>query len=84
MASAALLREGEAFKSHKSLISAFHRIFVKAGRIAPAYGRTLNQLFELRGIGDYGDTQHINGEEAEYAVNIAGEFIAAVRELWVG
>jgi len=79
IASAALLWKGETFKTHSSVLSGFHRIYVKSGHIDVRHGKALNQLFELRGIGDYGEAQHVSSSEAEYAVQIAGAFVRAVR-----
>ena len=80
-ATAALLQEQETFKTHSSVLSAFHRVFVKSGRIPAEHGKHLNQLFELRGIGDYGETDHNTDAEARAAVRMSEGFIAAVKEM---
>ncbi|MBI4619804.1 MAG: hypothetical protein HY739_06555 [Desulfobacterales bacterium] len=45
------------------------------------YGKELNWLFELRGIGDYGVTSHVSSEDSEQAVKIEEEFLAIVKRL---
>lgn len=45
------------------------------------FGKNLNWLFELRGIGDYGVTTHVPQEDAEQAINAAEEFLQAIKRL---
>lgn len=80
-ATAALLREGLDFGKHSGVIAAVHQRFVKTGRLEKSHGRSLNWLFELRSIGDCGETQHVPREEAERALAAAADFAAAVRKL---
>ncbi len=80
-ATAAILQEGEPSKTHSSTLAAFHRVYVRTGRIGSEHGKALNQLFELRAIGDYGELQHVTGEEADYAVTVAEHFVTAVRSV---
>ena len=78
---AALLYEQESFKTHSSVISAFHRVFVKTSRVNIEHGKRLNHLFELRGIGDYGEMHHVPQREAERAVEDAATLIETVHNL---
>src|SRR5690606_7326135 len=80
-ATAALLHEGEAFKSHSGVVGAFHRVFVRTGRLDAEHGKALNRLFELRGIGDYGELLHVPEGEATQAIQDAEGIIAQVRSL---
>jgi uncharacterized protein (UPF0332 family) len=80
-ATAALLREGLDFGKHSRVIAAVHRRFVKPGRLGKRFGRDLNWLFELRGIGDYGETQRVPPEEAEKAIETAEQFLKAIDAL---
>ena len=41
----------------------------------------MNWLFELRDIGDYGVTLHIQKQEAENAIEVAEAFLQAVNNL---
>lgn len=80
-ATAVLLREGLDFGKHSGVIAAVHQRLVKPGRVDKSLGRSLNWLFELRGVGDYGETQHVPHEEAEKAIESATRFVAAMQGL---
>lgn len=80
-ATAALLGEGLDFGKHSGVIAAVHQRLVKTGRVDKSLGRALNWLFELRSVGDYGETQHVPDEEAEKAIESAAQFVAAMRGL---
>ena len=80
-ATAVLLREGLDFGKHSGVIAAVHQRLVKTGRIDKSLGRALNWLFELRSVGDYGETQHVPAGEAEKALECATQFIEAMRVL---
>ena len=41
----------------------------------------LNWLFEMRNIGDYGGTVHVEQAQAERAILAAEKFLSAVRNL---
>jgi len=55
-ASAVLLAEGTEVSKHSAVIAFIHQRFVKTGRLSKEQGKTLNWLFELRSVGDYGGT----------------------------
>jgi len=80
-ATAALLREGLDFGKHSGVIAAVHRVFVKSGRLDRRFGRALNWLFELRSVGDYGETEHVPHEQAEEAIEVAEQFVYELRHL---
>jgi len=80
-ATAALLAEGIEFSKHTGVISFIHKQFVRSGRLSKEQGKTLNWLFELRGIGDYGGMVHVAPEQVEAAIQSAEEFVAAIRSL---
>jgi len=44
-------------------------------------GKFLGWLFELRGIGDYGETLHVPREKARTAIENAAQFVEAVSRL---
>jgi len=78
---ALLLSRGSTFRKHSGVITSIHREFVKTGQLDVAQGKTLNWLFELRGVGDYGMMLHVSREEAEKAIAAAEEFLSAVLPL---
>lgn len=80
-ASALLLQEGMRFRKHRGVLNALQERFVKTGRLSEAQGKTLLRLFELRTIGDYGFTRHVEEEDARQAVIWAEEFIEEIRNL---
>lgn len=80
-ASAALLNEGIDLSKHSAVISFVHQKFVKTGRLSKEQGKTLNWLFELRSVGDYGGTAHVAQADVEKAIQAADEFIVAINSL---
>ena len=66
---------------HAEEIAANHQRFVKTGKLDKELGKTLNWLFELRGIGDYGVTEHVSQQEAERAIQGAKDFLDAIKSL---
>ncbi len=80
-ASALLLKENIDTSKHSGVIASIHRLFVKAGRLNKEQGKNLNWLFELRGVGDYGVSEHVSSGEAYRAVKVAEEFLASARKI---
>ena len=72
-ATALLLKEGLQFKKHSGVIAAIHQHFVKTEKIEKKFGKSLNWLFELRSVGDYGVTIHVPENEAQKAIVEAGK-----------
>lgn len=69
-----------AVKTHSGLISAFSLHLVKPGKIAVDLGKAFNRVGEIRMIADYsGD--HVTQDNAEWAIDQASEFVAAVASL---
>ena len=77
---ALLISEGVEFRRHSGVIAAVHQRFVKTGRLDQVLGRDLNWLFELRGVGDYGETRHVPAEDAEAAIAAAAGFVRAIKD----
>ena len=77
-ATAALLSQGVEFGKHGQVIGAIQRFFVKEGRLSAKQGKDLVWLFELRMLGDYGETRRVTSEEAARALNSAREFVEAI------
>jgi uncharacterized protein (UPF0332 family) len=80
-ATAVLLKEGLEFSRHSAVVATIHQRYVKTGKLSIEQGRTLNWLFELRSVGDYGGTAHVSRQQAEQAVQAAEEFLLAARPL---
>jgi len=77
-ASALLLHDGLGFSKHSAVIAHIHRNYVKEGRLSREMGKALNNLFDLRGVGDYGGAAHVTFEKAHDAVEKAKTFVAAI------
>ena len=77
-ASALLLKENIDTSKHSGVIASIHRLFVKEGKLDEEQGRNLQWLFDLRGIGDYGVSEHVSSGEAYKAVKVAEEFLLTV------
>ena len=80
-ATALLLHEGLEFRKHSSVIASIHQWFIKTGKLDEEQGKTLNWLFELRSVGDYGGAVHVPHQEAEQAIEAAEKFLGAIRSL---
>ena len=76
-ACALLLSKGKEFSKHTGVQAAIHKDFVRTGLLAEEHGRAFGRLFDLRGIGDYGETQHVAESEARQAVLSARMFVEA-------
>ena len=80
-ASAALLSQGREYQKHSGVIAAVHKFLVKTGKLDKEHGKNLNWLFELRSVGDNGDTRHVPREEAGKAIDAARSFVEAMKAL---
>lgn len=80
-ATALLLNEEQEFSKHSGVIAAIHRQFIRTEKLPKEFGRIINWLFELRSIGDYGETQRVPPEEADAAIQAASQFLDAVKTL---
>ncbi len=80
-ASALLLNEGLDTSKHSGVIALVHQHFVKSGKLSKEQGRNLNWLFELRSVGDYGVSLHVDQGDARRAVDTAKAFLDAVKKL---
>jgi uncharacterized protein (UPF0332 family) len=80
-ATALLLHEGLELNKHSAVIASIHQRFVKTGKLDIERGKTLNWLFELRGVGDYGGTAHVSREEVDQAIEAARQFLEAIKSL---
>ncbi|MFN0084922.1 MAG: HEPN domain-containing protein [Blastocatellia bacterium] len=78
---ALLMREGLELGKHSGVIATIHQRFVKTGKIDKEMGKTLNWLFELRGVGDYGVTEHVSQQGAEQAIQSAHQYLVEIKLL---
>jgi uncharacterized protein (UPF0332 family) len=80
-ASALLLKEDIDTSKHSGVIASIHRLFVKEGKLDREQGRNLQWLFDLRGVGDYGVSEHVSAGEAYKAVKVAEDFLEAALKI---
>ncbi len=80
-ASALLLKNGTDTNKHSGVIALIHQLFVKTGRLDKEHGKNLNWLFELRGIGDYGMSEHVSAGEAYKSIKVAEDFLKAALKI---
>jgi len=67
-------------KTHHRLIAEFGKKIVLGGQIDATIGRALNRVQDIRLLADY-DAEHPSREDAQWAVEQAEAFVAAVRSL---
>lgn len=79
-AEAALLKKKMTFTSHKAVISAFGRYFVKTGIFEKRLGRDLNIVFDERQLGDYESNFSISEDNARHTLESARGFVDEVAE----
>jgi len=80
-ATAILLREELELSKHSAVIASIHQRFVKTGKLSREHGKSLNWLFEVRNVGDYGGTEHVSRAQVEQAIQAAEEFLSAIKAL---
>lgn len=80
-ASALLLKENIDTSKHSGVIAAIHRLFVKEGKLDKEQGRNLQWLFDLRGVGDYGVSEHVSSGEAYKAIKVSEEFLESALKI---
>jgi uncharacterized protein (UPF0332 family) len=80
-ASALLLKEDIDTTKHSGVIASIHRLFVKEGKLDREQGRNLQWLFDLRGVGDYGVSEHVSAGEALKSVKVAEEFLKSALKI---
>lgn len=83
-ATAVLLCEELEFSKHSGVIASIHQRLVKTGKLDKKFGKDLNWLFELRGVGDYGVTIHVSRQNAEKAIVVAEGFLRVIESLIQG
>lgn len=74
-ASAVLMADGKTFRKHGGLLAAVHRDLVRPGAVPVETGRWLTWLYEIRAVGDYGETIHVGEKEARTALERAEQLL---------
>jgi uncharacterized protein (UPF0332 family) len=77
---ALLLTKNLAYSSHKAIISAFGKEFIKTKTLPHHLHNNLRNAFRLRQAGDYGISVSISEKEANVLINQAKEFISAISQ----
>lgn len=79
MAEAALLTRNLSSSSHRGVISLFGQHFVKTGIFDRLLGKTLNDAYDKRLIGDYGIGMAVTQNEAQRLLEAARDFVEKVK-----
>lgn len=74
-AQAALLSENNRLPEQMGIRSAFVQQFVDNGRLPDRAGQVLNEIYELKEVGDYSSTYAVDQEDAERALQEAEAFV---------
>jgi uncharacterized protein (UPF0332 family) len=77
---AILLTKGLSFSSHKGVISAFGKYFVKTGIFPKEMGKDLTKAFEKRQLADYEYTSVMSEEDAKDLLEKGKKFIENIVE----
>ncbi len=77
-AEAALLLKGLSFSSHKGVLTAFGKHFIKTGLIPKELGRELNRAYQKRQLSDYEFSFVITRKEAEEILRSAQKFVQEI------
>ena len=80
-ASALLTSKNLPFSKHSSVISGIHKEFIKTGLLSTDLGKKLGLLFEIRSVGDYGESVHVAQDIAHDAADMAKEFVEVAKRL---
>ena len=80
VAEALLLTKGEFYKTHKGVIAAFGKAFIKTGVFPVGFQKLLNDAFRVRMKADYETYFEISGDEVRALVREAVDFLAAAEE----
>jgi uncharacterized protein (UPF0332 family) len=79
--SAALLERQIKFKKHSGVRSAFHREFVKSGKLDTDWGTFYDSLFEQRQEGDYFPLIEFNRSEVQAQLHKCQNLLSLIRPM---
>jgi uncharacterized protein (UPF0332 family) len=80
LAEATLLTKNLKASSHKGVITLFSKHFIKTGVFKKDLGKSLNDAYDKRQIGDYGVGFTISREEAEEVLEKAKNFVKKTKD----
>ena len=80
MAEAVLLTKGLTSSSHKGVISLFGEHFIKTGIFDREVGKSLNDAYDKRLVGDYGIGFIVTEEEARDLLKTAWKFVQNLKD----
>jgi uncharacterized protein (UPF0332 family) len=80
MAEAVLLTKGISASSHKGVISLFGEHFVKTGFFKRNLGKSLNDAYDKRLVGDYGVGFTVTEDETKNLLETAKDFIRKLKK----
>ncbi len=75
---ALFLAQDRSFSSHKAVISAFGREFIKPQIFPPEYHQYILDAFDLRNLGDYGTIHSINKTQAQKLIEHAKKMVNVI------
>lgn len=78
--SALALSQGASFRKHSSLLTYFHKNFIKAGILDRAHGRTVQKAADDRTDADYSDFVEFTTEQITLRLKECRAFIIAAKE----
>lgn len=81
VAEALLLTQGLSFSSHKAVIGAFGRYFVKTGKVRQDLHSSLIEVFEKRQFGDYESQVYTDQETAIEVLTKAKVFVEQIKKV---
>jgi uncharacterized protein len=79
--SAVLLERQQSFRKHSGVRAAFHREFIRTGRLDTKWGQLYDQLFEDRQEGDYVVFVSFETEYVQLQFAQCSEFLDALGNL---
>jgi len=79
-AEAILLTKDLSFSSHKAIISAFGKEYVKSGLLPQSLHQYLRNAYNLRQMGDYGFIGAVSENKAKVLIEQTKNFIDSVEE----
>lgn len=79
--SATLLERRLSFRKHSGVRAAFHREFIKSGRLGAEWGRFYDRLYEDRQEGDYAALVSFDREYVESQADRCARFLSELRPL---
>lgn len=81
---AVLLKDGRSCRSHKEVRAALHRDFVREKRLAPAFGKHFDWLFDNRQKVDYRPLVTFEREEIQEILAQSQDFLREMERLVLG